>query len=126
MLSTLDLGFSPIPEDEAVLNGQDGEYQYQRRAEAALESWKMGGSFVDSQTGGSALALSSTATGIELKEFLSKRGELFSPWMNVLQLAISCYYIGDTQLQGLHRLAALGDRTGIMNFMKVRIESICA
>lgn len=45
---------------------------YSRKADIALQSWKMGDSLKqESQT----LALSSNTSTIDLKEFLSKRGK---------------------------------------------------
>ena len=70
------IGFSAIPEDgETMVSHYDDEPQqsYQRRAEIALQSWKVE---IVSQTGPD-LALSSTASSIDLKDFLSKRGIVY-------------------------------------------------
>ena len=82
--SMLDAGgFGAIPEDSEVVAAQqlDGglEGDYQRRAEEAVRSWKMGveskmgDKLTESQTG--PLALSSDNSTIDLKDFLSKRGK---------------------------------------------------
>ncbi len=63
-----------IPEDSEMMSFQQGDFEqgFQRRCEVALQSWKMGDKLLDSQSG--PLALSSNASSIDLKDFLSKRG----------------------------------------------------
>ncbi len=73
---------------------------------------------MESQSG--TLALSSDDSTIDLKDFLSKGGR-----SRLAVVAISLVFLlvelsGEKQLQGLHRLAAQGDRTGIMKYMKVK------
>lgn len=67
-----------IPEGDEVLLSPQGEPQenYERRAEKAIQSWNMGGgtSSVEPQSG-SVLALSSYASSVDLRDFLSKRGK---------------------------------------------------
>lgn len=52
------------------------EQGYQRKADAALMSWRAGDFLTDAQSGGATLALSSTAADIDLKEFLARRGKV--------------------------------------------------
>ena len=68
-------GFGTIPEDNEVFLPPTGELArpegYERKAEAAILSWRMGDKVAESQS--AALALSSDNSTIDLKDFLSKR-----------------------------------------------------
>ena len=59
-----------------VLQEASNEGVYQRKASMALESWKTGASLEESRGRKSSFALSANASSVDLKEFLSKRGEL--------------------------------------------------
>ena len=74
-------GFGAIPEDREISEHglqqslyqqqQQQEQGYQRKAEAALHSWKTGDKLMESQPG--AQALSSDTSTVDLRDFLSKR-----------------------------------------------------
>ena len=70
----LSQGFGVIPEDsELVLQDDTTGGASQRKADTALESWKMGSSLMESQ-GGSGMLTSVDGSSVDLKDFLSKRG----------------------------------------------------
>ena len=94
------------------------EQLHARQAEVALLSWGMG----DQRTGKSSskkLNLSMRASDFDMKEFLAQRGR-FASMGGVMKRLSQFSPTGNSQLHGLHRAAAQGDRTAIMSIMKVR------
>ncbi len=76
-------GFNAIPESHEVASSEYEEGQqlygnsnYVRQTDAALASWKMEDPLLEESQMGSTLALSTTnAGGVDMKDFLSKRGK---------------------------------------------------